>query len=161
VKFFRLSIVLIVLAVGCHARATIVRPNEALMPYQSLESNNRRYLLAMQGDGNLVYYRVPEMLVRFQTATVANPGAWTLMQGDGNLVTYRADQRPLWSSQTHGNPGAYLSLQDDGNLVVYANGRPLWNIGVDATDDNPSIAGDAIGRSLDVAGLGALGHRTH
>lgn len=29
---------------------------------------------------------------------------------------------------------------------------------MDATDDNPSIAGDAIGRSPDVAGLGALGH---
>ncbi|MDM0069168.1 hypothetical protein [Variovorax sp. J31P207] len=117
--------------VVCFASAGILAPNTALLPGQAISSDNGRYVLVMQGDGNLVYYRTSDWTPRWNSQT-QSPGAFAPMQGDGNLVVYDANGVPLWASQTSGNPGAYLAAQDDGNLVIYGGGRALWNIGSDA-----------------------------
>lgn len=117
--------------VACFASASILAPNTALLPGQSISSDNGRYVLVMQADGNLVYYRTSDWTPRWNSQT-QSPGALAPMQGDGNLVVYDTNGVPLWHSQTYGNPGAYLAAQDDGNLVIYGGGRALWNIGTDA-----------------------------
>ena len=116
--------------VACFASANILAPNAALLPGQSISSDNGRYVLVMQADGNLVYYRTSDWTPRWNSQT-QSPGALAPMQGDGNLVVYDTNGVPLWNSQTGGNPGAYLAAQDDGNLVIYGGGRALWNIGSD------------------------------
>ena len=123
--------------VACFASAGILAPDMALLPGQSISSDNGRYVLVMQADGNLVYYRTSDWTSRWNSQTQGS-GALAPMQGDGNLVVYGTHGVPLWNSQTGGNPGAYLAAQDDGNLVIYGGGRALWNIGSDETPGGSS-----------------------
>lgn len=143
--------------IACLTSAGILAPNTALSPGQSISSDNGRYVLVMQGDGNLVYYRTSDWTPRWNSQT-QSPGAFAPMQGDGNLVVYANSGAALWNSQTSGNPGAYLAAQDDGNLVIYSSGRPLWHIGADLVAGDPQWAGDVVGRDLSISGLGSLGH---
>lgn len=154
---FRTLHALALFLVASLTAAGTMAPNTALSPNQSITSYNGRYLLVMQGDGNLVYYRSSDMSPRWNSQT-QSPGAWAPMQGDGNLVVYSSAGTPLWNSQTGGNPGAFLAAQDDGNLVIYGPGGALWNIGADAVDGDPRSAGDVVGRDLSISGLGPLGH---
>src|SRR5215204_3906865 len=100
---------------------------------QTLQSNNGRYQVVMQGDGNLVLYEgIPHA-----PRAVWSTGTWSLpigyrptyaeMQGDGNFVLYNNARVPAWSSSTWGNPGSRIVLQDDRNFVLYGpNNNPLW-----------------------------------
>ncbi len=81
----------------------------------------------MQGDGNLVLYRLFDNKAIWASNTAGNPGSRVAMQTDGNLVVYSAANKALWSSRTAGNSGAYLVMQDDANAVVYsAAAKALW-----------------------------------
>jgi hypothetical protein len=81
----------------------------------------------MQGDGNLVLYRLRDYRALWASNTEGRPVTSLTMQGDGNLVAYAADGHPWWATGTDGHPGAQVVLQDDGNLVVYdAAGSALW-----------------------------------
>ncbi|MFT4621411.1 MAG: hypothetical protein ACI8PZ_000063 [Myxococcota bacterium] len=90
-----------------------------------LWSCDARFVLVMQGDGNLVLYQ--GALALWSTMTHGNPDAWAAMQDDGNLVVYAASGWPLWSTETGGHPGAVLAVQDDGNLVITDADRPIWD----------------------------------
>lgn len=97
-----------------------------------------------------------DMSVRYRFAGGA---AFAIMQQDGNFVQYNTAMVPLFHTGTWNNPGAKLRIQDDGNLVVYAaSNAPLWNIGVDQDNMDPRLAGDVVGRDLDVPVYGAFGH---
>jgi hypothetical protein len=113
--------------------ADTLRPGESLSIGQQLQSNNGRYILTMQADGNLVQYEgmpyAPSAV--WATNTFALPPFFRPiradMQQDGNLVLYTASNIPAWASNTDGHSGARLVLQDDRNLVIYdANDRPVW-----------------------------------
>ncbi|WP_375758991.1 M4 family metallopeptidase [Corallococcus exercitus] len=100
---------------------------------QSMSSNDRRFTLVLQNDGNLVLRDATSVL---WTANIGGQGALSAhMQDDGNFVVYRTSTptvgAALWSSMSWGHPGASLVLQNDGNLVVYDKDgvTPLWNSG--------------------------------
>jgi hypothetical protein len=135
---------------------TTIPPGSALGPGQTVFSQNGRYRLVMQTDGNLVLYR-NDNLVRFATYRY---GYYSIMQGDGNFVEYTASNQPVWATYTTYSPGAYAVVQDDGNFVIYSSsGVPLWHIGADTTaNEVPSNFGDVAARDLSYPGLGALGH---
>ncbi len=92
-------------------------PNEVLMPNESITSKTGEFLFIMQGDGNLVLYRLDDARPLWNSRTAGNPGAFAIMQGDGNLVVYLGN-RPLFNTRTQDNPGARLVMQSDGNLVI-------------------------------------------
>src|SRR5215211_6407438 len=105
---------------------------QSLNIVQQLQSNNGRYVLLMQDDGNLVLYEgVPSVAsARWGSNTFnlapLNP-VRADMQADGNFVLVTAINLPVWATQTHGNPGSKLVLQDDRNLVIYdPTNRALW-----------------------------------
>jgi hypothetical protein len=87
---------------------------------QQLRSNNGRYTLVMQHDGNLVLYEPGGN-------AVLDTGTWSLtpprkpvraeMQHDGNFVLYDVQSRSQWHSGTCDNPGSRIVLQDGRNLV--------------------------------------------
>lgn len=154
---FRALPALALALIACLTGAGNLAPNTALSPGQSISSDNGRYVLVMQTDGNLVYYRTSDWVPRWNSQT-QSPGAFAPMQGDGNFVVYASGGAPLWNSQTGGNPGAFLAAQDDGNLVIYGGGRALWNIGADVVAGDPQRAGDVVARELSISGFGALGH---
>jgi L,D-peptidoglycan transpeptidase YkuD (ErfK/YbiS/YcfS/YnhG family) len=89
-----------------------------------LVSAKGRYVLAMQGDGNLVVYGPAGAVTASGTAV---PGTVLVMQGDGNLVAYAPGAAAVWSTGTGTSAGASVVMQDDGNLVVYRpDGSAAW-----------------------------------
>jgi hypothetical protein len=98
--------------------------SQQLTAGKSISSNNGRYTLIMQGDGNLVLYS-PSRAV-WASNTDGKAGNRVIMQGDGNLVLY-SPSRAVWASNTDGKGASALVLQDDGNLVIYKpNGTATW-----------------------------------
>jgi hypothetical protein len=94
---------------------------------QYIMSDDGRFVLLLQSDGNLVEYTASGVL--WQTNTSGYPGAWLGVQGDGNVVLYTSSNVPLWST----GPAAIYSftIQNDANLVGYTlSGQPMWWTGV-------------------------------
>ena len=117
-----------------------LQPMQQLNIGDELLSQNRWVRLVMQGDGNLVLYRVQTMQPLWASNTDGQPVTHVVMQGDGNLVAYAADGTPFWASHTAGHPGASLVLQDDGNLVIYdAAGVYLWDSDTVVNWNTPTI----------------------
>jgi RHS repeat-associated protein len=104
---------------------------------QSLESPGGRYVLTLEGSGNLVL-RVEGYQI-WQTNT---PGADRLeMQaGDGNLVMYQGGTARWQTNTASGaNAGSYLEMQDDGNVVLNrASGSTLTGVTNTAGGHPPS-----------------------
>lgn len=99
----------------------------------SIPSENRRYHLVFQEDGNLVLYMAPPFGIKqaIWSSNTAEKGKSCYFQTDGNLVIYTSDnQHPdsaIWSTNTSGHLGAYIDIQDDGNVVMYYNGQSIWS----------------------------------
>jgi hypothetical protein len=106
-------------------------PDQALEPGEAIESPNRRAVLVMRREGNLVLFEGRGGLdTAYWDVGTDVPGSRLVMQGDGNLALYEPGGVCRWASGTDGNPGAWVVLQDDGNLVVYsAGGQALWASG--------------------------------
>ena len=99
-----------------------------LFPDETLWSCDGRFVLVMQGDGNLVLY-TSDLEALWHSGTHGYSGAWAAMQDDGNLVVYTSSGSALWASHTQGHPGAVLWVQDDGNLVIYDGPTAIWHTG--------------------------------
>ena len=100
---------------------------ETLSRGDSLVSPDKRSVLTMQGDGNLVLYFQGKAL--WSTNTFRQPAVQASMQADGNFVLYSEVMRPLWSSNTYGTQfaGSQLILKNDGNLVIQkGTAAPFW-----------------------------------
>jgi LysM repeat protein len=115
----------------------VLRAGESLGIGQKLTSSNGKYILIMQGDGNLVLYTESNTPV-WSTRTQGRGAVRASLQDDGNLVLYTKEEErrfrrdvaaAVWASQTRGE-NVRLILQDDRNLVIYtADGRELWASG--------------------------------
>ena len=101
---------------------------------EQVTSDNGKYKLILQNDGNLVLYNASNRPI-WHTWTSSSYKASQVdhfnVQDDGNMVIYSADGKPIWASNTWIGSGKYnvsLRLQDDGNLVLYNNtkGKPIW-----------------------------------
>jgi hypothetical protein len=103
-----------------------LRADEFLRANERLVSQDGRYQLQYQGDGNLVL-RKSDGKYLWDTETNGRPVGRCIMQGDGNLVIYGPNGDYIWDTETNGHSDSVLVLQDDGNLVIYdANYRALW-----------------------------------
>lgn len=104
----------------------VLNPGDQLTQGQLIRSADGRFIVVMQGDGNLVlyYYNVP----LWSSVTCCNSAInRAIMQGDGNLVLYDTGNAAHWSSNTHGYNGSYAVIQDDGNFVIYQGSTPRWS----------------------------------
>jgi len=103
--------------------------NQSLYQGDYLTSNDKRFKLIMQTDGNLVLYKNNNVAI-WHTVTFGKPYINRLvMQGDGNAVLYDKNDKYYWNSHTNNYHNGYLVLQNDGNLVIYQNGIARWNSG--------------------------------
>ena len=105
-------------------------PGRSLFRGAAMKSNDGRFTLWMQADGNLVLYDVRTGTPR-AIWVQGNQRAYRLSnQHDGNLVLYDQADNALWASGTSGKGDSTLWMQDDGNLVLYAHNpappRPTW-----------------------------------
>ncbi|GAA2511309.1 hypothetical protein Ahu01nite_067480 [Winogradskya humida] len=100
---------------------------QTLFAGERLLSGNGWVELVVQGDGNVVLYRVQTGQALWASATDGQPVDRLVMQADGNLVALTAAGEPRWNAGTGGHPGAEATLRDDGNLVIYdPGGTPWW-----------------------------------
>jgi hypothetical protein len=86
---------------------------------QQMVSWDGRFVLVMQGDGNLVIYGPSGPT--WATGTNNGYRTWAVMQGDGNFVVYSNDGWATFarcSTRTAGHPGSFIKLQTDGNLII-------------------------------------------
>ena len=121
-------LILSVLIIAASAK-DILNPGECLAPNTQLVSNNGCFKLIMQGDGNLVIYRISNGAALWSSKTARSCTNRACMQQDGNFVAYDCHNKPTWNSRTQRNEGSSIVLQGDGNLVVYAwnSRRPIWS----------------------------------
>ena len=91
--------------------------NETLVANECLLSNNKKSLLVMQEDGNLVLYNTADANAMWSSETF-QPGSFLANQIDGNLVIYSGTS-VIWQTATTDYKAGFLSIQDDQNLVLY------------------------------------------
>ena len=117
------------------AQSAVLRAEEMLRRWDTKYSQNRKYALLLQEDGNVVLYKDYRGQVNGRSTGTALWATGTSgqdvdafkMQDDGNLVAYRRGNRPTWSSQTSGKGGGrstVLMVQNDGNVVIYKRLEP-------------------------------------
>lgn len=100
---------------------------EVLIANQYLRSSDKRYVVLLQGDGNLTVYS-PGYRVLWSSGTGGKGVSYAVMQSDGNLVLYRSNWTPVWASGTDGYGLSFAVIQNDGNFVSYKySGQPTWS----------------------------------
>jgi hypothetical protein len=98
--------------------------NEALRVDDQIFSPNGNYTLVMQGDGNLVLYKVATTCALWasNTANTTPLMGRAYLQGDGNLVVQSADgATTLWSSGMKNVTGRryHVDILDTGVLAIF------------------------------------------
>lgn len=102
-----------------------LRPGQQLKANQYIRSADKRYVLLMQADGNLVGF-APGFRAIWQTRTGGNAGARAAFQADGNVVVYSSSNKPLWNIGINKSPERFI-MQSDGNIVGYnSSNAPFW-----------------------------------
>jgi hypothetical protein len=101
-------------------------PGQTLYHNGLLMSQDNRFRLILQTDGNLVIYRTSDNRAIWATGTQGTDVIRAVMQNDGNFVLYHVNNQPAWASNTAHAPGSYLIMQSDGNLVIYRPIVPIW-----------------------------------
>lgn len=105
-------------------------PGQSLGVGQSIQSGDGRYVLVLQGDGNVVTYEDAAAL--WNSGTYNHPEAYALiMRTDGIVDLVDGYGISLWSAPNDKSktvPGSWLVLQTDNNLVLYTQeNRPVWS----------------------------------
>lgn len=99
---------------------------QSLYANQYVTSQDGRFVLIYQGDGNLVLYLGSEPL--WSSGTCGTSPGVAVMQGDGNFVVYDAAWTPVWNSGTWSYPGAYLTVTNEGRLLIYTSAGQLLRV---------------------------------
>ena len=111
----------------------------ALYAGHAIVSEDSRFLLVYQTDGNLVIYQRNVGAIWHTRTHGTYPGR-AVVQGDGNFVVYDGYGRAVWNTRTAGwGINCYLWMQTDGNLVLYkytgagdtweTSIKPIWQSG--------------------------------
>ncbi len=107
--------------------ADILRKNQTLNVGEQLVSQNGRFNIIMQSDGNFVLYDKQQNIATWASNTYLSDVNHVIMQHDGNLVAYNNGTVSRWASNTWNSDAAYAIIQNDGNFVLYNNeNNPRW-----------------------------------
>lgn len=111
---------------GTYSKGNIYKGYEFVKD-EKIYSENFKYYLIFQADGNLVMYRNGFKKDVWSTAT-AGKGRRAIFQEDGNLVVYDSSNRAVYNTGISlSNIIDRLSIQNDGNIVIYSNnGDVVW-----------------------------------
>ena len=126
IYFFAVTLFIAVSTINSFAIDTL-GSDQKLWKNNKLISDNGRYTLVLNDDGNLVVYKGHNKPL-WVSNTAGKDAKYAKMQPDGNFVIYTYKNKVLWHTNTHGNKGAYLVMQNDGNVVIYSkSGKAIWN----------------------------------
>jgi hypothetical protein len=113
--------------------SSAINQNYKLNPGESIYSNDGRFQMKMQTDGNLVVYdrvRGNALWSIYGLGATLSAGSGLWMQQDGNLVVYKNNTASaanvVWSSGTNGTGADYVVVANDGKILIRDNlGTPL------------------------------------
>jgi cytochrome c peroxidase len=91
-----------------------------------LESENGRYRLYLQGDGNIVLRDQQTGDALWSSKTNGEGGTTLVLQGDGNFVLYDDSDNAVWASGTNGTGASRAVINNDGSFAIYAGNDPVW-----------------------------------
>jgi cytochrome c peroxidase len=101
--------------------------NQALNVNDYLVSENGRYRLYLQGDGNIVLRDQQSGSALWSSGTNGKGGTRLVLQGgDGNFVLYTASGIAVWASGTNGTGASRVVINNDGSLAIYSGDNPVW-----------------------------------
>lgn len=107
---------------GCIWKGDMLAAGEKLKQNEYLLSKNRRFVLVMQTDNNLVIYHSEKAIWNTQTCGAEGEG-YVELDADG-LVSLKGTNKN-WDTRRAG--ALVLIMQDDGNLVTYdKEGKAIW-----------------------------------
>ena len=107
---------------------------QRLLNGQDLTSENRKYKLVVQSDGNLALYNSGLAIWSSQTYQKGTGPYFLKMQPDNHLCLYDNHGTCTWASNTHGkgNGKVWAMMQDNGNFVMYdEHGTAVWCTGTE------------------------------
>lgn len=133
--------------------ASTLSVNQQLTSNQYLASDNGKYRLYLQADGNLVLRDWTTRKSMWSSRTHGQGGVRIKLQPDGNLVMSRSCSGcAVWSTGTSRSEAIRLVVQNDGNLVLYtASNRPVWATDTVVEPDDGSGGGSGGGSDGDNA----------
>lgn len=132
-NFFRVVSILFISAIAfncrlsasplCNVVGTRLNMAQHLNSGSCLRSNNGRFLLNMQGDGNLVLYDIDKLVQLWATATAGKSVSYAAVDGNsGSLELFDFSGRIVYSNNLNYGSGIYfLLVQDDGNFTLQKN----------------------------------------
>ena len=134
----------------CHG-GDILNTNDILLPNQCLYSQNKKYKVCLDINGNLNVIQVNTgNTLYIVNDKNSNSAPYLIMQNDGNLVLYDS-HGAVWSSSTQGGITNYVVIQNDGSFVINdINGKLLINYNkgkvsdISPTDKIASMATSAL-----------------
>ena len=105
---------------------------------KDLFSENGKFRLSFQSDGNLILYKGDEVL--WNTETTGNDGASFKFQSNGDAIIYK-DEKFIWSNNQGSNPNSFLLVQNDGNFIQYDRKslKKLWESGSSVDELDPDF----------------------
>ncbi|WP_447003401.1 S8 family serine peptidase [Saccharothrix isguenensis] len=110
-----------------NAVADTLARGESLTAGKSKSSQDGRYRLTMQTDGNLVLYTAAGQPL-WHTRSNGSGATHATLQTDGNFVVYTAAGVPVWHSRTDRTAGDRVMVQNDSNVVLYGpQGQYFWH----------------------------------
>jgi hypothetical protein len=102
---------------------------QGLTPDQRITSQDKRFALIYQMDGNLVLYKIDTTpyVPLWMSGTNGKPLGICIMESSGNLVIYSEGQ-VIWSSNIRNSTkDSHFIIQNDGNGVIYQpNQKAVW-----------------------------------
>jgi len=125
----------------------VFKPNTSFEKDKRYLSEDKRYALIFQSDGNLVVYKIAGMKAIWNSHTNGRAVKSCVFQGDGNLVMYDYANKAVWDARTDASRraeakkswmerifprdtftpvavGNWMTMQSDGNLVIYSGAYP-------------------------------------
>lgn len=93
---------------------------------KSYYSQNRKYRVIYQNDGNLVVYDNTNNNAIWNSGTATYNMRRCVMQVDGNLVIYSNDNKAAWHTHTNEKRNASLYLSDEGELCIYSASKGTY-----------------------------------
>ncbi|GAB3696062.1 DUF4241 domain-containing protein [Saccharopolyspora tripterygii] len=122
-------------ALGDYATGHEMRAGQALRR-ESLTSENGRFTLVHQDDGNIVLYENETLRAWWASNTCGAESAFCALRESDGLALFSPGGRRIWSTGAT-RPAATLVVQDDGNVTIAdVDGEPVWS-----SESAPSVPG--------------------
>ena len=120
--FLNFSLFLVIRVSNCFSGRAVLERNEYLCPGHHLMSENKKYKIFMQFDGNLVLYRYPghKPIWAINRRNYQPSIKGLHFASNGNLVLYTNNGILKWSKSLEGKQPRYIKLDKYGRVRVYS-----------------------------------------